>query len=229
MENPKGTVNSEYQRRNWGNFVEPQFSPSVMSNFLRPHGLQHARPPCPSLTPRAYSNSRPSRWWWHPTILSSVIPFSSCLQSFPTLGSFPMSQFFISSGQNIGVSASASVLPMNIDDLSPLGWTGWISLQCKELSRVFSNTTVQKHLLFRLSFLYGPTLTYIHDYWKTIALTRWTFVGKVMSLLLNMLLRLVIDLPQKNSKSFSENILFRIYKKNTTLYWVSLITKKYIN
>ena len=200
-----------------------------MFDFLRPHGLQHARPSCPSLTPRAYSNSCPSLWWWHPTILSSVIPFSSCLQSFPTLGSFPMSQFFLSSGHNIGVSASASVLPMNIDDWSPLGWTGWVSLQCKGLSRVFSNTTVQKHVLFGFSFLYGPTLTSIHDYWKTIALTRWTFVGKVMSLLLNMLFRLVIDLPQKNSKSFSENILFRIYKKNTTLYWVSLITKKYIN
>ena len=111
---------------------------------LRPHGLQHARLPCPSLTPGTYSNSCPSRRWCHPTISSSVVPFSSCLQSFPASGSFQMSQPFASGGQRIGVSALASVLPMNIQDWSPLGWTGWISLQSKGLSRVFSNTTVQK-------------------------------------------------------------------------------------
>ena len=111
----------------------------------KPHGLQHARPPCPSPIPGACSNSCPSSWWCHPTILSSVIPFSSCPQSFPASGSFPMNQFFASDGQSIGVSASASVLPMNIQDWFPLGWTGWISLQSKGLSRVFSNTTVQKH------------------------------------------------------------------------------------
>ena len=113
--------------------------------LLWPHGLQHARPPRPSPTPRAYSNSCPSCRWCHPTISSSVIPFSSCLQSFPASGSLPMSQFFVSGGQNIGVSASASVLPMNIQNWFPLGWTGWISLQSNGLSRVFSNTTVQKH------------------------------------------------------------------------------------
>ena len=124
-----------------------QFS-SVVSNSLRPHGLQHPRPPCPSPTPGVYSNSCPLSWWCHPIILSSVIPFSSHLQSFPISRSFPMSQFFASSGQSIGVSASTSVLPMNIQDWFPLGWTGCISLQPKGLSRVFSNTTVQKHQFF---------------------------------------------------------------------------------
>ena len=118
-------------------------SRSVMSDSLWPHGLQHARPPCPSPTPRAYSNSCPSSQWCHPTISSSVIPFS-CLESFPASGSFPMSQFFTLGGQSIGVSASASILPMNIQDRSPLGWTGWIFLQSKGLSRVSSHTTVQK-------------------------------------------------------------------------------------
>ena len=125
-----------------------QFSRSVVSNSLWPHGLQHARPPCPSPTPGAYSNSCPSSRWCHPTISSSVIPFSSCLQSFPASGSFPVSQFFASCGQSIGVSASSSVLPVNIQDWSPSGWTGWISLQSKGLSRVFSSTTVQKHQFF---------------------------------------------------------------------------------
>ena len=109
------------------------------------HGLQHTRLPCPSPAPRVYSNSRPLSWWCHPTILSFVIPFSSCLQSFPASGSFQMSQFFAWGGQSIGVSASTSVLPMTIKDWFPLGWTDWISLQSKGLSRVFSNTTVQKH------------------------------------------------------------------------------------
>ena len=144
-----------------------QFSRSVVSDSLQPHGLQHVGLPCPSPTPRACSNSCASHWWCHPTVSSSVIPFSSCLQYFPASESFPMSQFFwligvlywihqsgVSgvfywiSGQSIGVSASTSVLPMNIQDWFPLGWTGWISLQSKWLSRVFSDTTVQKHQFF---------------------------------------------------------------------------------
>ena len=130
----------------FGEFI--QFICSVVSDSVQPDGLQHTRLPCPSPTPRAYSNSCPSSQWCHPTIPSSVIPFSSCLQSFPALGSFLVSQFFASGGQSIGVSASASVLPMNIQDWSPLGWTGLISLQSKGLSRVYSNTTVQKHQFF---------------------------------------------------------------------------------
>ena len=122
-----------------------QFSHSVMSNCLWPHQLQHARPPCPSPTPGVYSNSCALRQWCHPTISSSVVPFSSCLQCFRASGSFQKSQFFPSGGQSIGVSASTSVLPMNTQDWSPLGWTGCSSLQSKGLSRVFSNTTVQKN------------------------------------------------------------------------------------
>ena len=125
-----------------------QFSSSVVSDSLQPHESQHARPPCPSPTPRVYSNSCPLSWWCHPTISSSVVPFSSSLQSFPASGPFQMSEFFTSGGQNIAVSTSTSVLPMNTQDWSPLGWTGWISLQSKGLSRVFSNTTVQKHQFF---------------------------------------------------------------------------------
>ena len=121
-----------------------QFSKSIMSDSLGPHGLQHARLPCPSPAPGTYSNSCPSSWWCHPTILSSVVPFSSHLQSFPASGSFPMNRFFTSDGQSIRVSASAWVLPVNIQDWYPLGLTGWISLQSKGLSRIFSNTTVQK-------------------------------------------------------------------------------------
>ena len=125
-----------------------QFSRSVVSDSLRPGGLQHARPLCPSPTPGVYSNSCPFSRWCHPTISSSVIPFSFCLQSFPASGSFQMSQLFASGGQSIGVSASTSVLPMNIQDWFSLGWTGWVSLQSKGLLRVFSNTTVQKHQFF---------------------------------------------------------------------------------
>ena len=139
---------------------------SVVSNSLLPHGLQHTRFPCPSPTPGTYSNSYPLSQWCHPTITSSVVPFSSCIQSFPALGSFQMSQFFTSGVQSTGVSASASVLPMNIQDWFSIGWTGWSSLQSKRLSRVFSNTTVQKHQFSVLSFLFSPTLTSIHDYWK---------------------------------------------------------------
>ena len=125
-----------------------QFSSSVMSDSLWPHGPQHARLPGPSPTPGVYSNSCPSSWWCRPTISSSVIPFSSCLESIPASGSFPMSQFFESGGQSIGVSASPSVLPMYIQGGFSLGWTGWICLQSKGLSRVFSNTTVQNHPFF---------------------------------------------------------------------------------
>ena len=128
-----------------------------MSDSLRTHDMQHARPPCPFPTPGVYSNSCPLNQWCHPTISSSVVPFSSCLQSFPASGSFPMSQFFTSVGQSTGASASASILPMNTQDWSPLGWTGWISLQSKGLSRVFSNTTVQKHQFFGIQlFLASP-------------------------------------------------------------------------
>ena len=143
-----------------------QFSRSVVSNSLQPHGLQHTRLPCPSPTPEACWSSCPSSWWCHSTISSFVFPFSSCLQSFPASGSFPVSQFFISGSQSIGISASASVLPVNIQDWFPLGLTGWISLLFKWLSRVFSNTTVQKHQFFSIQHFYSPTLTYIHDYWK---------------------------------------------------------------
>ena len=132
--------------RKWHQSV--QFSRSVVTDSLRPCEPQHARPPCPSPTPGAHPNPCTLSRWCHPTITSSDIPFSSCPQSFPASGSFSMSQLFASGGQRIGVSASTSVLPMNTQDWSPLGWTGWISLQFKGLSRVFSNTTVQKHQFF---------------------------------------------------------------------------------
>ena len=125
-----------------------QFSHSVVSDSLWPHGPQHTRPPCPSPTPRVYSNSCPLHRWCHPMISSSVIPFSSHFQSFPGSGSFQMGQFFASGGKSTGVSDSASVLPMNTQDWSPLWWTGWISFQSKGLSRVSSNNTVQKHQFF---------------------------------------------------------------------------------
>ena len=177
-----------------------------MSDSLQPHELQHTRPPCTSPTPGTYSNSCPLSQWCHPTISSSVVPFSSRLQSFPASESFQMSQLFASGGQSIGVSASTSVLPMNIQCWFPLGWTGWISLLSKGLSRVFSNTTVQKHQFFstQLSFVCVLFLIFFSAFFivqlshpyasteKTIALTRWTFVNKVMSLLFNMLSRLVI-------------------------------------
>ena len=169
-----------------------QFSHSVVYDSLRPHEPQHTRPPCPSPTPRVYPNSCPLSRWCHLTISSSVVPFSSWLQSFPASGSFPMSHLFTSGGQSIGASASTSVLPMNTQDWSSLGWTRWMSLQSKGLSRVFSNTTVQKHQFFSTQL---SSQSNSHPYMttgKTIALTRWTFVGKVMSLLYNMLSRLVI-------------------------------------
>ena len=140
-----------------------QFSHSAMSDSLRPRESQHARPPCPSPILRACSNLCPSSRWCHPAISSSVVPFSSCPQSLPASGSFPMSQLFAWGGQSIGVSASVSVLPMNTQDWSPLGWTGWISLQSKGLSRVFSNTTVQKHQFFDVQ-LSSQSNSHIHKW-----------------------------------------------------------------
>ena len=146
--------------------IYTQFSSvtSIVSNSLWSHGLQHTRPPCPSPTLGIYSNSCPLSQWCHPTISSSFIPFSSHLQSFPASGSFPMSQFFTLGGQSIGVSALSSVLPVNIQDWFPLGWTGWISLQSKGLSRVFSNTTVQKHQFFSGAQLSLWSNSHIHTW-----------------------------------------------------------------
>ena len=166
------------------------FSHSVVSDSLRPHGLQHTWLPCPSPTPEIHSNSHPLSQWCRPTISSSVVPFSFCLQSFPASGSFQMIQLFASGGQSIGLSASTSVFPMNSQDWSPLGRTGWIALLCKGLSRVFSKITVQKVSILQGSAFFIVQLS--HPYMttgKTIALTRQTFLGKVLSLLLNMLSR----------------------------------------
>ena len=146
-----------------------QLSHSVVSDSLRPHESQHARPPCPSPTPGVHSDSRPLSQWCHPAISSSVVPLSSCPQSLPASESCPMSQLFAWGGQSTGVSALASVLPKNTQSWSPLEWTGWISLQSKGLSGVFSNTAVQKHSSV-LSFLYSPTLISIHDHWKNHSL-----------------------------------------------------------
>ena len=158
---PKWDKHKEIQTYTRHNQTVSQFSCSVTSDSLRPHEPQHARPPCPSPTPEVHPNPCPLSWWCHLTISSSVVPFYSCLQSFPASGSFQTSQLFTSGGQSIGVSASTSVPPMNTQDWSPLGWTGWISLQSKGLSRVFSNTTVVKHQFFGTQLL-----TSIHDYWK---------------------------------------------------------------
>ena len=144
-------------------FSSVQFSRSAVSDSLRPHESQHPRPPCPSLTPGVHSNSRPSSQWCHPAISSSVVPFSSCPQSLPASQSFPMSQLFAWVGQSTGVSAFASVLPMNTQDWSPLGWTGWISLQSKGLSGVFSNTTVQNHQFFGIQ-LSSQSNSHIHTW-----------------------------------------------------------------
>ena len=163
-----------------------------MSDSLWPHESQHTRPPCPSPTPKVHPNSCPSGWWCHPTTSSPVVPFSSRLQSFPASGSFPVSQYFTSGGQSIGASASASVLPMNIQDWFPLGLTVWSSCSPRD-SQESSPTPQFKSINSSvLSFLHSPTLTSIHDYWKTIALTTRKFVGKVMPLIFNMLSRLVI-------------------------------------
>ena len=147
-----------------------QYSHSVVSDSLQPHEPQHARYPCPSPIPGAHPNPCPLSRWCHPTISFPVFPFFSCLQSFPTSGSFPMTQFFTSGGQSIGVSVSTPVLPVKTQAWSPLGWTGWISLQSKGLSRVFSNTTVKRINSLVLSFLYSPTLTSIYDYLKNHSL-----------------------------------------------------------
>ena len=176
-----------------------QFSCSGVSDSLWPHGLQHSRPHCPSPIPKVYLNSCPLSWWCHPTISSSVVPFSSCLQSFPASASFQLSQLFTSGGHSIGVSALASVLPMNTQDWSPLGWTGWISLQSKELSRSLLQHHISEASVLRHSAFFTVQLS--HPYTtigKTIALTRRTFVGKVMSLLFNMLSRLVITFLPKS-------------------------------
>ena len=169
-----------------------QFSHSVMSDSLQLHEPQHARPPCPSPTPGVYPNPCPSRQWCHSTISSFVVPFSSCPQSFPASGSFQMSQLFTSDGQNIGVSASTSVLPMNTQDWSPLGWTGWISLQSKGLKSLLHHHSSKASILRCSAFLIAQLSHPYMTTGKTIALTRQTFVGKVMSLLFNMLSRLVI-------------------------------------
>ena len=139
----------------WGRISSVQFSCSVVSDSLRPHESQHTRPPCLSPTPGVYSNSCPSRWRCHPAISSSVVPFSSCPQSLPASGSFPMSQLFTWGGQSIGVSASASVLPLNTQDWSPLGWTGRISLQSKGLSRIFSTQQFKAFNSSALGFLHS--------------------------------------------------------------------------
>ena len=176
-----------------------------MSDSLQPHGLQHARLPCPSLYLRVCSNSHPLRWWRHPTISSSVVPFSSCLQSFPASRSFPMSQLFASGGQSIGASALASVLPMNIQDWFPLGWTGLLFLQSKGLSRVFSTPEFKSINSSALSLFYGPTLTSIQTTRKTIALSIQTFVRKVMPLIFNTLSKFVIAFLPSFSSTFMEN------------------------
>ena len=159
-----------YHEINSVQFCSVQFSHSVVSNSLRPHELQHARPPCPSPTPEVHSNSCPLSQWCHPAISSSVSPFSSCPQSLPASKSFPISQLFAWGGQSTAVSASASFLPKKSQGSSPLEWTGWIPLQSKRLSRVLSNTTVQKHQLFGAQLPYSPTLTSIHDHWKNHSL-----------------------------------------------------------
>ena len=163
-----------------------------MSDSLKPHELQHTSAPCPSPTPRAYSNSCPLSWWCYPSISSSVVPFSSCPQSFPASGSFQMNQLFASVGQSIGVSASTSVLPMNTQDWFPLGWTGWISLQFKGFSSLLQHHSSKASILRRSAFFTVQLLCLYMTTGKTIALTRRIFVDKVMSLLLNVLSRLVI-------------------------------------
>ena len=163
-----------------------------MSNSLQPHGLQDPRLPCPSPIPRACSNSCPLHQWCHPAISSSVVPFSSRLQSFPVSGSLPMSQFFTSGGQSIRTSASASVLPMNIQDWFPLGWLVWSPCSPRDLQESFPTPLFKSINSSVLNFLYSSTLISIHDYWKNLCFTRLTSVGKVMSLLFNMLSRLLM-------------------------------------
>ena len=180
-----------------------RFSHSVVSDYLWPHELQHARPPCLSPTLGVYSNSCSLSRWCHPAISSSVIPFSSCPQSLPASGSFPMNQLFTWGGQSIGVSSLALVLPMNTQDWCPLEWTDWISLQSKGLSKVFQHHSSKASIFWCSAFF---TVQLSHPYMttgKTIALTRWTFVGKVMSLLLNMLSWLVITVLPRSKVYFN--------------------------
>ena len=196
-------------RKAMTNISSVHFSHSVVFNSLWPHELQHARPPCPSSTPRVHWNPCPLSQWCHPTVSSSVVPFSSCPQSFPASGSFPVSQLFLSDGQIIGASASASVFLMNIQGWFPLGLTGLISLQSQGLSRVFSNSPIQKHQFFGTQ----PSLWFnSHIYTQLLKrssrlLQPWlykTFAGKVMSLLFNTLFRLVIVLPRSNRLLISQ-------------------------
>ena len=171
-----------------------------MSDSLRPHGLQHVRPHFPSPAPGVDSNSCPLSWCSHPTISSSVVPFSSRLQPFPASGSFQMSQFFASGGQSTGVSGSISVLPMSIQDWFPLGWTGWISLQSKGLSRIFQDHSSKASILWRSAF-FIVQLSHLHmTTGKSIAFTRWTFVGKINSLIFNMLFSLVMTFLQRSKR-----------------------------
>ena len=183
-----------------------QSSHSVVSDSLWPHGLQHTRPPCPSPTPRVDSNSCPLSQWCHPITSSSVVPFPSCFQSFPASGSFQMSQFFPSGGRSIGVSALASVLPMNIQDWFPLGLTGWISLQSWGLWSLLQHHSSKLSILWHSAFF---IVQHSHPYMTTgkmKALTRQTFVGKVMSLLFHKLSRLVID-PMQFQTSMTNSSL----------------------
>ena len=189
-----------------------QFSRSVVSDSLWPHGLQDTRLLCLPLSPRVCSNSCPSSRWCHPTISPSVVPFSSCHQSFPESGSFWMNQLFQSGGQSTGVSASTSVLPTNTQDPSPLGWTGWISLQSKEISSLLQHLSSKASIL-QLSAFFRVHL--LHPYMtigKTIVLTRWTFADKVTSLLFNMLSMLVIT-------SFQGVNVFSFHGCNHHLQW----------
>ena len=202
-------------------FSSVQFSHLVVSDSLRPHESQHARPLCPSPTPRVYSNSCSLSRWCHPAISSSVGPFSSCPQSLPASGSFPMSQLFAWGGQSIGASASASVLPMNTQDWSPLGWIGCISLQSKGLLKSLLQYHSSKASIFWHSAFFTVQLS--HPYMttgKAITLTRRTIVGKVMSLLFNMLSRLVITfLPRSKLPLITWKILAN-GEKNTSCTWI---------
>ena len=217
-----------------------------MSDSLRPHEPQHTRPPCPSTTPGGHPNPHPSSRWCHPTISSSVVPFSSCPQSFPALGSFQMSQLFTSGGQRTGVSASTSVLSVKTQDWSPLGWrisfrTGWISLQSKGLSTVFSNQSINCELLHsqKASILLHSAFFIVqlsHPYMtpgKTIALTRWTFAAKVMSLLFNMLSRLARAVAERSYLTSEVRVYFIVspvvYLEFWTIWIYYLLKIKFDN
>ena len=163
-------LKNKWRWTNYFDYCSVQFSRSVVSDSLWPHESQHARPPCPSSTPRVYSNSCPSSRWCHPAISSSVVPFSSCPHSLPASGSFPMSQLFAWDGQSIGVSASASVLPMNTQDWSPLECTGWISLRLRDSQESSPTPQFKSINSSLLSCLHSPTLTSIHDHWKNHSL-----------------------------------------------------------